>query len=195
MEEKIKAVVLKLIPCCLTLKPLVTSRLLTNLMLSKTCSYWAQDECTVSASVGDHTRELLWQYGPVPPRRTLNIGQSRDATESMGSGWPGGGCTSARHNLCWGPFPSNKERQYLLELLFDCESSQAGLSTSHPAPRDTAVSSPILLCSHTLPCQNNCEGLCCPIHALNTPSLLLENTAPGNPHQSRGRERAFSTRR
>lgn len=74
---------------------------------------------------------------------------------------------------------------------------------------------PILPCPHTFPCplrsrlgqcrpwawkpmgRNPSEGLCCVTHALNTPSLLLKNSAPDNPHphQSRGRERGSSTRR
>lgn len=71
------------------------------------------------------------------------MGKVRDATGSVGSGCLGGGCTSAGHSLCWGPFPSTKECQRLLELLFDSDSSQARLGTNHPAPGGRiAASSP-----------------------------------------------------
>lgn len=144
MEEKINAVVFKLIPCCLTLKPLVTSRLPTELMLSRTCSCCARDESTVSASVRDHTRErdLRQQHRPRSPSSSRDAGQGREAAGGMGSGWPGSGCSSAGHSLCRRPFPSTRERQHLPQLMFDCHSSQARLGTNRPGPGGAAVSSP-----------------------------------------------------
>lgn len=194
MEEKIKAVVFKLIPCCLTLKPLVTSRFLTNLVLSKACSCCAQDECTVSASVGDHTRELLRQYGPVPPRRSLDTGQSRDATGSLGSGWPGAAplpdTTSAEV-----PSLQTKSVNIYLSCCLTVSLPKPGLAPATPHPGVLQWAAPSS-CPHTLcPAEIIVKAYAVQSMPLNTPSLLLENTAPGNPHQSGGRERGFSTRR
>jgi len=109
---------------------------------------------------------------------SLNTGKGRDAAGGMGSGWPGGGCTPAQHSLCWGPFPSTKDCQYLPELLFDRDSSQARLGTDRPAAGGAAVSSPhlpipahlaLLPCSLPRQCwpstqkhsgRNHSEGLC-----------------------------------
>lgn len=212
MEEKINAVVFKLIPCCLTLKPLVTSRLPTELMLSRTCSCCARDESTVSASVRDHTRErdLPQQHRPRSPSSSWDAGKGRDAAGGVGSGWQGSGCSSAG-------VPSPQPESVSI-------SPSWCLTVTHPKPglAPTALdlgglqwAAPILPCPHTLPCplrsqlgqcqpwawkhmgRNPSEGLCRVTHTLNTPSLLLKNSAPDNPHphRSRGRERGSSTRR
>lgn len=129
--------VFKLIPCCLTLKPLVTSRLPTNLMLSRICSCCAQDESTVSASLGDHTRErdLPQQYPQLSPSSSLDTGKGRDATGGVGSGKSD--AASARV-----PSPQPKSINIYWSCWWTVTHPKPGVAPTALHPAGAAVSSP-----------------------------------------------------
>lgn len=154
--------VFKLIPCCLTLKPLVTSRLPTKLMLSRICSCCARDESTVSASVGDHTRETCYSS---TDHSLLAAHEIWEKAEMLLAAWGQAGqevaaplpdTASARV-----PSPQPKSINiYLLELLFDCDSSQARLGTNRPTPQGGCSEQPPSSHAHT-PCParpGHCSG-------------------------------------
>lgn len=105
-------------------------------MLSRTCGCCAQDESTVSASLGGHSRErdLPQQHQLLSPSGSSDTGKGRDAAAGVGPGWPGGGCSPAGHSLCHDPFPSTKYGQYLLEPLFGSDTSRGRLGTTALRP-------------------------------------------------------------
>lgn len=146
MEKKIKAVVFKLIPCCLTLQLLVISRLPTKFMLSRGCFCFAWEE---DASVSDHMREGRTCHNcPLSPRNSWDKGKVRVATDDTGG----------RSNFSGVPLPDQRSTLHIwvaVELRLTCSQEPSAphlgsVAVSIPSP-PTSAALPILATALKVP--------------------------------------------